>query len=152
MPNDAAERFADSLADLLATWHLPRATGKVYAVLLLDEQATTLQSLRERTGLSTGQVSTSIRELTSWGLAHTWTGEGTRRIYVEATSGLEVLLEASHRRARLFIDALRAGEDLLSPASAARERLSDIVTLFDGYVDAGEQILAGRRKSGAPSA
>ncbi|WP_159792933.1 GbsR/MarR family transcriptional regulator [Puerhibacterium puerhi] len=145
MPDEAYARFTENLAELLATWHLPRATGKVYAVLLLAEEATTLEALREATGLSAGQVSTSVRELTSWGLARTWTGRGTRRLYVQAESGLETLLEASHRRARLFIDALRAGEELVAPASAASDRLNDIVALFDGYVAAGEQILAGRR-------
>ena len=146
--DDRRERFADGLADLLASWNLPRATGRVYAALLLSDAPVTLDALQDETGLSKGQTSTSVRELASWGLARTTTRRGGRRLYVEAEAGLDTLLDASHRRARLFITALRDGEELVPSGSAARDRLQDVVALFDGYVSAGEQILARRRDVG----
>lgn len=145
-------RFADGLADLLASWNLPRATGRVYAALLLSSEPVTLDELQETTGLSKGQTSTSVRELTSWGLARTATRHGGRRLYVEALGGLDTLLDASHRRARLLVDLLRQGEELVPAGSAARGRLGDVVTLFDGYVAAGEQILARRSGRTPPPA
>lgn len=148
--DERRERFAEGLADLLASWNLPRATGRVYATLLLGEEPMTLDDLQEATGLSKGQASMSVRELTSWGLARTTTRRGGRRLYIEAETGLDTLLDASHRRARLFIDALRGGEDLAPAGSAARGRLDDVITLFDGYIAAGESILARRRKPPPP--
>jgi biotin operon repressor len=150
--DDRRERFADGLADLLAAWNLPRATGRVYAALLLSDAPVTLDALQDETGLSKGQTSTSVRELASWGLARTTTRHGGRRLYVEAEAGLDTLLDASHRRARLFIAALRGGEELVPADSTARDRLQDVVALFDGYVAAGEQILARRRDVGVPRA
>lgn len=143
--DDRRERFVEGLADLLASWSLPRATGRVYAALLLSDAPVTLDALQDETGLSKGQTSTSVRELASWGLARTTTRHGGRRLYVEAEAGLDTLLDASHRRARLFIAALRGGEELVPADSRARDRLHDVVALFDGYVSAGEQILASRR-------
>lgn len=150
--DERRERFADGLADLLASWNLPRATGRVYAALLLSLDAVTLDALQETTGLSKGQTSTSVRELTSWGLARTATRHGGRRLYVEALGGLDTLLDASHRRARLLVDLLRQGEELVPAGSAAHARLDDVVSLFDGYVAAGEQILARRGGRTSPPA
>ena len=145
--DEPREHFAAALADLLASWNLPRATGRVYAVLLLNESPVTLDELQETTALSKGQTSTSVRELTAWGLARSTTRQGGRRLYVEATAGLDTLLDASHRRARLFIDALRTGDDLLPADSPAHTRLPDRITLFEGYITAGEHILSHRRTS-----
>lgn len=60
-------QFAESLVDLLADWQLPRATGRVHASILLTKEPITLDELTNATGLSKGQVSTAVRELTSWG-------------------------------------------------------------------------------------
>lgn len=133
--NEQEEHFAHNLAELLATWRLPRATGRTYAVLLLSETPLTLDVLQTKTGLSKGQTSTSVRELTSWGLALSTTRSGTRRLWVEAQAGIDTLIEASNQRARLFIDTLREGGTIVPPASHAGTRLTDLISLFDHVSD-----------------
>ncbi|MFD1546031.1 transcriptional regulator, partial [Nonomuraea guangzhouensis] len=64
---------------------------------------------------------------------------------VEAAGGLETLLEASHARARMLIAALRDGEILVGPGPA-RDRLEDVIGLFEGYVDMGGELLRQRRR------
>ncbi|WP_440071374.1 GbsR/MarR family transcriptional regulator [Streptosporangium sp. OZ121] len=132
--------FITSVGDLLASWNLPHATGRVYGLLLVTEEATSLDVIAAELQLSKGAVSTAVRQLDSWGLAKVIPQPGSRRLLVEATGGIESLLEASHARARTLIAALRDGEALVNPGPA-QDRLRDVIGLFAGYVDVGSQML-----------
>lgn len=134
-------RFINAMGDRLTAWHLPRATGRVYGYLLLRATPASSEELRAELSLSTGAVSTAVRELVSWGLAGTIPQSGSRRLLVEAVGGFEQLLAASHQRARSFVATLQAAEELTEDAQAA-ERLRDVTRLFTSYVDAGAQVLA----------
>ncbi|NUR85936.1 MAG: transcriptional regulator [Nonomuraea sp.] len=138
--------FTVSVGDLLASWNLPHATGRVYGLLLISADPLSLDEIAGELELSKGAVSTAVRQLDSWGLARVIPQPGSRRLRVEATAGIEALLEASHARARNLIAALRAGEELVE-AGPARERLDDVVGLFTGYVDVGAELLARHRES-----
>jgi len=135
--------FVNAMGDTLATWRLPRATGRVYGFLLLRAEPSSSEELRAELSLSSGAVSAAIRELVSWGLARTIPQPGSRRLLVEAAGGFEQLLVASHERTRAFIRTLRAAEPLTEDAHAA-QRLNDVTELFTSYVDAGERVLRGR--------
>jgi len=132
------------VGDILASWNLSRATGRTYGQLLLEAQPVSLDALAEALELSKGAVSTSVRQLVAWGLAHTIAQPGSRRLLVEATGGLESLLSASHERARTFIRTLRQGEGLTQEPHA-QQRLRDVTDLFEGYIEAGEHMLSQHR-------
>ena len=138
-----AQRFCDAMGDMLATWNLPRATGRVYGHLLLAGEPCTVEQLQSALALSGGAVSTAVRALDAWGLARTLPQPGSRRQLIEAAGGFEQLLAASHDRARAFIRTLRAGTSLTENPRAA-ERLTDVTDLFEAYVAAGEQMLRAR--------
>ncbi|NJP93047.1 MarR family transcriptional regulator [Nonomuraea sp. FMUSA5-5] len=144
---DAGKRtaFIVSVGDLLASWNLPHATGRVYGLLLLSETPRSLDEIAAELALSKASVSTAVRQLDSWGLARTIPQPGSRRLLVEAAGGIASLLEASHARARTLIAALREGEDLVGPGPA-RRRLQDVIGLFSGYVDVGSELLAAYRR------
>lgn len=142
MISEEQERFINDLGDTLANWHLPRATGRVYGYLLLHGAASSSEQLRSELALSSGAVSTAVRELVSWGLARTIPQPGSRRLLVEATGGLERLLAASQERARSFVRTLEAGQSLTDDSRAAT-RLTDVTDLFASYVEAVDRHLAG---------
>lgn len=135
------DRFVDLLGETLAAWNLPRATGRVYGLLLLRGAPSRSEDLRTALSLSSGAVSTAVRELVSWGLASTIPQPGSRRLLIEAVGGFDQLLAASHARSRTFVDALRSAEALADSPEAV-ERLRDVSALFTTYVDAGERALA----------
>ncbi|GAA0843625.1 HTH domain-containing protein [Streptosporangium amethystogenes subsp. fukuiense] len=137
--------FITSVGDLLASWNLPHATGRVYGLLLMTEEPASLDAIAAELDLSKGAVSTAVRQLNSWGLAKVIPQPGSRRLLVEATGGIESLLEASHARARTLIAALRDGEALLGPGPA-QDRLQDVIGLFAGYVDVGSELLDRHRR------
>ncbi|MEU8110259.1 MarR family transcriptional regulator [Nonomuraea muscovyensis] len=142
--------FITSVGDLLASWNLPHATGRVYGLLLIREEPVSLDAIAAELELSKGAVSTAVRQLDSWGLARVIPQPGSRRLLIEATAGIESLLEASHARARTLIAALRDGEDLVNPGPA-QDRLHDVIALFAGYVDVGSQMLSSCRRQGLGS-
>lgn len=137
------QTFVNAMGDTLATWNLPRATGRVYGYLLLRGEPSSSDRLREDLSLSSGAVSAATRELVSWGLARTIPQPGSRRLLVAAAGGFEQLLAASHERIRTFIRGLRAAEDLTDTDVAAR-RLRDVTDLFTVYVETGERVLRER--------
>lgn len=138
--------FVEAVGELMASWNLSRATGRVYGALLLEENPVSLDHLSAVVGLSKGQMSTSTRELVSWGLARSLPQGGSRRVLIEASGGLDVLLAASQQRVAKLVSALREGREIVAVESTARERLDDVIDLFDGYVEAGEHILSRRRR------
>jgi DNA-binding transcriptional regulator GbsR (MarR family) len=146
MTTPERERFIDSLGEVLASWNLPRATGRVYGALLLRAEPATFDELRAELRLSSGAVSTGVRELASWGLARTIPQPGSRRLLVEAAGGFEQLLAASHERTRAFIEVLRGGAPLVD-GPIATERLDDVTGLFEAYVEAGERMLRARAEA-----
>ncbi|MEV7552226.1 MarR family transcriptional regulator [Amycolatopsis sp. NPDC089917] len=145
---DDREVFVTTMGDFLASWNLPRATGRVYGQLLLKADPVSLDALGEALGLSKGAVSVAVRELVSWGLARTIPQPGSRRLLVEAVGGFEQLLAASHERTRAFIRVLRGGTRSAEDEKAAA-RLSEVAGFFESYVDAGEEMLRSRRSSTA---
>lgn len=147
---DERQQFIDALGDVLASWNLPRSTGRVYGALLLHAEPVTFDDLRAELQLSAGAVSTGVRDLVSWGLARTIPQAGSRRLLVEAAGGFEQLLAASHERTRAFIRVLDAGAALVDGPRAS-ERLADVTALFEGYVDAGERMLRARARAATGS-
>ncbi len=144
LEHDAQAEFVEAVGDALAGWRLSRATGRVYGFLLLRAEPSTLDAIGNGLGLSTGGASTAVRELVSWGLARTIPQPGSRRIRVEAVGGFEQLLAASHERSRTFIRTLRTGA-MLTDDERAHERLRAVTELFEGYVDAGDEMLRRHR-------
>lgn len=141
--DDERRRFVDTVGELLTSWNLSRATGRVYGHLLMSAEPVTSDQLRAALSLSTGAVSASIRELVSWGLARTIPQPGSRRLLIEAAGGFEQLLAASHERARAFVRTLRAGEDVVEGDHAV-SRLRDVTDLFEAYIDSGDRMLRER--------
>lgn len=139
-------QFVNAMGDLLATWNLPRATGRFYGDLLLRGEAASSEQLRTDLSLSSGAVSTAIRELVSWGLARTIPQPGSRQLLVQAAVGFEQLLTASHERTRALVCTLRAAEEMTENTHAA-SRVRDVTNLFISSVDAGEHVLRKHSRS-----
>ncbi len=129
------EGFVNTMGDMLATWHLPRTTGRVYGYLLLRGEPCTSDRLRAELRMSAGAVSTAVRDLVSWGLARTIPQPGSRRLLIEAAGGFDQLLAAGHERTRAFVRVLESARPLADDDRAAR-RLADVTALFTAYLEA----------------
>lgn len=82
MNADRRSSFIGSVGDLLASWSLPHATGRVYGLLLISQAPRSLDSIAAELTLSKGAVSTAVRQLDSWGLARVIPQPGDRKSVV----------------------------------------------------------------------
>ena len=118
-------RFADRVAALFEYDGLPPIAGRIFARLLLSEEARSLDELSEDLGVSKASASTNARLLARFGLVEPVRRPGSRRDYYRAADDLfERSMARRLERWREFTDAI--GEDrrtLPLPTPAVRERL-----------------------------
>jgi DNA-binding transcriptional regulator GbsR (MarR family) len=130
-------------------WGINRTVAQIHALLYLsptplpaDEIATTLDVARSN-------VSTSIRELESWGLVRPVHVLGERREHYESMKDVwdmfRVIVEQRKRRevdptAQLLRRCLEELKNEGSHDTYTRERLEDMAEFFDGATAAYEEI------------
>lgn len=76
---------AETMGDLMGFWNFKPSLGKVWAVLYLSPEPLAAEDIEERTGLSSGNVSTSLQELMEWGAVARLPAPGRKRLFVAET-------------------------------------------------------------------
>jgi DNA-binding transcriptional regulator GbsR (MarR family) len=118
----AVSLVADTLAELMRFWNFKPSMGRIWGVLYLSAEPLDAAGIEQATGLSAGQVSTTLQELEQWGVVRkAFRGEGAarRRVFEAETDILAVV-------ARVF----RERELLLVERSIAQ--LEEALTLMEG--------------------
>ncbi|MDQ1295988.1 MAG: hypothetical protein QG608_3875 [Actinomycetota bacterium] len=128
----ARQTFVQEIGNLLGTWGLPHATGRVFGYLLIRSEPASLDEISEALDLSKGAVSVATRQLDMWTLARRTTQPGSRRVLYEASASPEVLLSVRQTQTRTFRDALAGGVKITS--GPAEERLTVLTDFFDFYL------------------
>jgi DNA-binding transcriptional regulator GbsR (MarR family) len=118
-------RFIDDMGQQLASWGLPRTTGRAYGYLLLQPQPASLDGMAADLQVAKSGISVAVRQLVALGLVRSLAQRGSRRLLYEALYDLEVILTARSAQMISFIDRLREGAEL-APPGRPRERLSDM--------------------------
>ncbi len=149
MPS-AVERFVLHWGEMGTRWGVNRSVGQIHALLYLSEKATTAEDIAETLGMARSNVSTSLRELISWGLVRRVHVMGDRRDFFEAETDLwEMLMRISAgRKAREIDPAVNVLMTCVSEAKndpkmnkEARERLSEMLDFVEALSTWYEQIL-----------
>jgi DNA-binding transcriptional regulator GbsR (MarR family) len=74
-------RFTDRVAELFELEGLPPIAGRIFALLLLSEDARSLDDLSEELGVSKASASTNARLLAQIGVVESARRAGSRRDY-----------------------------------------------------------------------
>ncbi len=118
-------RFADRVASLFEHDGLPPIAGRIFALLLLSEDARSLDQLSEDLGISKASASTNARLLAQFGLVEPVRRAGSRRDYYRTADDL---FERSMARRldqwREFTEVIGEGRRLDHGANGVRERLA----------------------------
>ena len=129
---DAVERFILQWGDLGGTWGVNRSVSQIQARLYLSERPMTAEELADELGMARSNVSTSLKELLSLGLARRVPVKGDRRDHFEAETDLWDMAAkiAAARKAREIDPALDILRQCLAQADkdaavhpVARQRL-----------------------------
>ena len=107
----ASNEFINSIGRIASFFGFSRMMGQLYAVLFLSPDPLTLDDLKDRLGISKGNVSINIRALERWGLVHQVYKWGERRDYYTAETDIwkivsGVLQERERKESRQLADSL----------------------------------------------
>ena len=118
-------RFADRVASQFEHDGLPPIAGRIFALLLLSEEALSLDQLSEELGVSKASASTNARLLAQFHLAEPVRRTGSRRDYSRtADDRVERSMARQLDRWREFTEVIGDGRRTLPPgAPQVRERL-----------------------------
>ena len=118
-------RFADRVASQFEHDGLPPIAGRIFALLLLSEEAMSLGQLSEHLGVSKASASTNARLLAQFGLVEPVRRNGSRRDYYRTAADLfERSMARQLDRWREFTEVIGEGRrSLHAAAPQVRERL-----------------------------
>lgn len=128
----AEEDFIERMGRHFERDGIPRIGGRLFGLLLLQEEPRSLDELSDALSVSKASVSTNARLLDQWGLVERVTRPGDRRDYYAPAVDLTRTLELRLQRVRDMSDLLRSGLDAV-PAdhSAAADRLARMARFND---------------------
>jgi DNA-binding transcriptional regulator GbsR (MarR family) len=98
---------ADTFAELMRFWNFKPSMGRIWAVLYLSEAPVDAAGIERATGLSAGQVSTTLQELEGWGVVRKgFRGEGgaRRRVFAAETDILAMVARVFRERELLLVE------------------------------------------------
>ncbi|MEI7030373.1 ArsR family transcriptional regulator [Streptomyces pratensis] len=139
--SDEESAFISEMGSLMERWGLPQATGRLFGYLLLRDKPVDLDTMTRDLGQAKSGLSVAARQLESWTLVRRSTRPGSRRIDYEAVGDLQQLLLVNNSHMRKFTETLSAGVPVAR--GDARERLTALAELFNGYVEQTEALVAG---------
>ena len=131
-------RFTDRLAVLFERDGQPPIAGRIFGLLLLSEEALSLDELAEILGVSKASASTNARLLAQFGVAEQVRRPGSRRDYYHIVPDLFERSMAQRLASwQRFTEAIGEGRRTLPLASAeVRDRLERYESAFRFMADA----------------
>lgn len=128
---------------------MPRVAGRLFGLLLVSDDARSLDELAERLGVSKASVSVNARLLEDKGVVERVSRQADRRDYYRiADDILERTLEARILRWRRFHDAIAGGCVSCGRSDVVRDRLSHMANAYEHMLDATSRALDEWRARG----
>ena len=121
--------FIEDMGQHMVGWGVPRNTGRVYAYLLLQRGAVSLDQIAGDLGIAKSGVSVAARQLVGFGLARSIGERGSRRLLYEALVSLQAIMAARSPGSEELMLRLRQGA-AVAPAGPRRESLESLAEIL----------------------
>jgi DNA-binding transcriptional regulator GbsR (MarR family) len=119
------QRFVERAGLLWENDGLPRIAGRIYGLMLINEDALSLDEIAEALDVSKASVSTDTRLLERMGFIERVSKPGDRKDYYQHTEGsFERAIAERIRRMHELASLIESGRELTT-SRAIRERLAD---------------------------
>ena len=148
-PTSAQRAFIDDMGQHMVGWGLPRATGRVYAYLLLQDAPVTLDRLSRDLGMARSGASVATRQLVHFGMARATGAGGTRRLLYEALHSLEAMFAARNAQSLSLARHLAQGARA-APPGPGRDGLLEMAGMLERLIQGAPGLLARLREEGEP--
>jgi DNA-binding transcriptional regulator GbsR (MarR family) len=132
-----------------ARWGISRTVAQIHALLYLSPQPLTAEEIANTLSVARSNVSTSLKELQSWGLVSVGHALGDRRDHYESMKDVwelfKVIIDGRKRReVDPTLSVLRqCVEDLEAEASSenyTKQRLAEMLEFFEIMTNSYEQV------------
>ena len=152
------DKFIEQMAVLLEADGMPRVAGRMFAYLLMSDEACSLDDLARYLGVSKASVSINARLLEEKGVVERISRQSDRRDYYQISDEiLERTLEQRINRWRRFHATVsNARQTCVIKHPSVRSRLESMDRIYGHMVDVTTRALEDwrhqRKRAGAPSA
>lgn len=142
MSPEVAE-FVEQMGLLLEAERFPRIAGRIIGLLLATEGALSLDEIAATLEVSKASISTNARQLAEKGVIVRTSIPGDRRdLYTAADDMPRRTLEVRVAKMQRARAVLAAGRDTIhAKHRAVRDRLDDMVTSYDVFLDVTQRAL-----------
>jgi DNA-binding transcriptional regulator GbsR (MarR family) len=139
-PDDAVRQFVEHWGMMARSWGINASMGELFALLYINGDEWTADSLKEWLNVSRGNVSMNLRELMSWGVVHKVHRQGERREFYRAETDVwtlfrRILFERKRRELDPTLVVLGRTVGLIENESAPEgprlERIESLRRFFD---------------------
>jgi len=145
--------FVEQIAVLLEADGMPRVAGRLFGLLLVSDDARSLDELAEQLGVSKASISVNARLLEDKGVVERISRQADRRDYYRiADDLLERTLEQRMNKMRRFQQAMASGCRACAGSGVVRDRLSHMADAYEHMLDATSRALDDWRARGAKRA
>lgn len=145
----AEQKFILHWGEMGARWGINRTVAQIHALLYLSPEPLTAEDIASTLSVARSNVSTSLRELQSWGLVSVGHVLGDRRDHYESVKDVwelfKVVLDGRKRReVDPTLNVLRSCVEELegsgSPDQYTKQRLEEMLEFFETFTKSYEQI------------
>ncbi len=146
---DVARKFVVHWGEMGSAWGVNRTVSQIHALLFFHGRPLHAEEISETLAVARSNVSTSLKELTSWKLIRTTQILGDRRDYFETSSDVWALFRTvvRERKEREFDPTTRMLEDLVnqpgfdSEAPDAQDRVRETLKLMQALGSWSDEML-----------
>lgn len=126
MESEVIDRFVDSWGAMGSLWGVNTSVARVHGLLIASDRAWCLDEICQRLGISKSNVSTSLKELRSWGVIRKVFKQGDRREFYVCEPDVWKMLFCimRERKKREFDPVVTNIKDALEQAGKAPEGIA----------------------------
>jgi DNA-binding transcriptional regulator GbsR (MarR family) len=134
-----ARKFILHWGEMGSRWGVNRSVAQVHALLYLSEEPLTAEEIAETLSLARSNVSTSLKELQSWGIVRLVPVMGDRRDHFESLADVWAMFRIvlDERKRREIDPTMRLLRECIDEAgrgrgsAALRRRLEEMLAFFE---------------------
>ncbi|MEW5930411.1 MAG: MarR family transcriptional regulator [Gemmatimonadota bacterium] len=147
---DATGTFIETMGRHFEEEGIPRIAGRLFGLLMVNEEPCSLDDMAERLQVSKGSVSSNSRMLEQWGVVERVTRPGDRRDYYHLADDMERrILERQMEHVVKMRERLREGLATMPDAPrTVRERFLAAIAFQERTLESLSEAL-GRVRGGA---
>ncbi|HEX2188338.1 MAG TPA: MarR family transcriptional regulator [Longimicrobiaceae bacterium] len=147
----ATNAFIETMGRHFEEEGIPRIAGRLFGLLMVNEDPCSLDEMADRLQVSKGSISTNSRLLEQWGVIERVNRPGDRRDYYRIAPDMESrMLERQMEHVARLRERLRDGLDSLpAPPEGIAERFRSAIDLQDRTLELLGEALGRVRQRGA---